>query len=392
MTTALAGLRIIDATNYVFGPLATQMLGDMGAEIIKIEPPAGDPSRQIGQHQSTLMGSFFLNLNRNKKSVVLNLKKKEGLDALKKLLGSADVFVHNMRHSAATKLGISYPQLTKEFPALIYASAQGFSKAGRYFDQPAFDDVIQGLSGLTGLQQTSSGQANYAPMLLTDKLCGVFLAYAISIALIHRERTGQAQEVQVPMFESMVAFNLHEHLADAVFNTPQSATHLGYARALNPWHRPLKTADGYLCLIANTDQQWQRLLTITHQKELINDPMFATITSRMQHIDTIYKLVESALQQQPTAHWLTVCKQADLPVAPVNSLSDVRTDPHLQDIGFFVEQNHPSEGPLLYPSIPFDFSESPGQLNLPPPLLGQHNLEVLGSLGFSSAEINHLTI
>lgn len=383
MNGPLAGIRVIDATNYVFGPVATQMLGDMGADVIKIEPPEGDPARRIGRSRNPLMGSFFLNLNRNKRSVVLDLKQQSGRDDLRRLLGTADVFVHNMRDNAIEKLGFSYPQLAADFPRLVYAAAQGFGAGGRYEGRPAYDDVIQGLSGVSGLNERMTGMAGYAPMLMTDKLCGVYLAYAIAAALLHRAGSGKGQQVRVPMFETMAAFNLHEHLADAVF-VPQggeeAAAPLGYSRVFGRFHRPLATMDGFICVIANTDAQWQRLFTVLGKPEFLQDPRFADIGSRMANIDALYEAVESGLCARPAGEWLALLEEADIPAGPSYSLDALRRDPHLEDTGFFVAREHDSEGTLLMARPPIDMSGSPAAVRLGPPRLGQHTREVLGGL------------
>jgi crotonobetainyl-CoA:carnitine CoA-transferase CaiB-like acyl-CoA transferase len=394
MSGPLTGIRVLDASNFVFGPVTTQLLGDMGADVIKIEPPDGDPTRRIGAARSPLMGSFFLNLNRNKRSVVLDLKEQEGRDALRHLLGSADVFVHNMRHQAAAKLGIDYAHLASEFPALVYACAQGYGKGGRYFDRPAYDDVIQGLSGVSGLNARMTGAASYMPMLMTDKLCGVFLAYAVAAALLHRERTGRGQEVQVPMFESMAAFNLYDHMADAVLAPadPTESPHpLGYARVFGRFHRPLATRDGFICVIANTDAQWSRFLALLDRAELVDDPRFASIRSRMANVDTLYEIVETELRKRDTAMWFTLLEQADIPAAPSNDLQALRDDPHLAETGFFVEHEHESEGLLHLTGVPIAMSDSPGGIRLGPPRLGQHTQAVLRESGYDDARIAHFS-
>ncbi len=392
MSGALEGIVVVDASNFVFGPVATQMLGDMGADVIKVEPPEGDPTRGIGVRRSADMGSFFLNLNRNKRSVVLDLKQEAGSLALRKLLATADVFVHNMRSPALAKLGLTYEILKEDFPNLIHASAVGFGSGGDYFDRPAYDDVIQGLSGVVGLNAEGSGQPAYAPMLLTDKLCGVYLASAISLALLHRERTGRAQRVEVPMFETMASFNLLEHLADGVHvaGEGQLQPKLGYGRVFNKHHRPLATQDGHLCIIANTDAQWRRLFDLLGRPELTVDPRFSTIGDRMAHIGVLYQLVEDHLLARDTAEWLALLQQADVPAGPAYSLDQLRADPHLEQKRFFQEFEHPSEGRLLMPGIPTAFSDSPGQLRRGPPRLGEHTREVLAMAGVEEATLSPL--
>lgn len=375
----LSGLKVIDASNFVFGPVATQMLGDMGAEIIKIEPPEGDPTRRIGKSVSPLMGSFFLNLNRNKKSVVLDLKERDDLASLLALLDSADVFIHNMRGSAIKRLGLDYAALQERYPRLVYATALGFGESGPYAGRPAYDDVIQGLSGLCGLNARMSGTPSFVPMLMTDKLCGVYLAFAVAAALTERERSGRGQQVQVPMFETMAAFNLLDHMADGVFADDKAP--LGYARAFGKYHRPLATADGSICLIANTDAQWKRLFELLGLAELAADTRFADIGSRIRHIDALYHLVEERLKEKSSSEWLNLLEAADLPVGPANELNALREDPHLAQTGFFQQYSHESEGELSFPALPLEMSRTPGALRLGPPRLGQHTEEVLARFG-----------
>lgn len=378
-TGPLAGIVVIDISNFVFGPVATQMLGDMGAEVIKVEPPEGDPTRGIGASRNKGMGSFFLNLNRNKRSVVLDLKSKAGAQELRRLLISADVFVHNMRSTALARLGLSYEQLQGAFPRLVHAAAQGFGAGGAYFDRPAYDDIIQGLSGITGINAASSGQPAYAPMLLSDKLCGVYLAQGITAALLHRERTGRAQKVEVPMLETMASFNLLEHLADGVLQPTGDAgpPWEGYARMFSPHHRPLATRDGHISIIANTDGQWRRLFELIGRAELCADPRFTSIGERMRHIGVLYEAVEQGLAGKTTAEWLAALQAADVPAGPIHSLEGLRQDPHLRQRGFFREFSHATEGTLVMPDAPVIFSDSPASIRRGPPRLGEHNAELL---------------
>jgi len=381
---ALDGIVIIDATNFVFGPVATQILGDLGADVIKIEPPKGDPTRGIGASRNSGMGSFFLNLNRNKRSVVLDLKTGEDAESMLQLLEKADVFVHNMRSKPLSQLGLDYASLREKFPRLIHAAALGFGSTGEYFDRPAYDDVIQSLSGIVGLNTATTGIPSYCPMLLADKLCGVYLANAITAALLHREHTGRAQQVEVPMFETMVSFNLLDHLADNVLypsSEGDEQTWLGYRRMASPSHRPLATKDGYISLIANTDAQWHRLFDIIERNDLHVDPRFDNIGKRMRNIGTLYEIVEAHLAERTTLEWLTIFNMADIPCSPIYTLEDIRNDPHLNQRKFFKVHDHPTEGQLLMPDIPITFSDSPGTVRLSPPRLGEHNKQLLTETG-----------
>jgi len=383
----LAGVRVIDLTINALGPIATQVLGDMGAEVIKIEPPQGDPMRDTGPGRHPGMSVFYLNLNRNKKSVVLDLKNPAGLDALLRLTQDADVFVHSMRPRAATRLGLDHATLAARYPRLIHASAPGYDPDGPYRDRPAYDDVIQGESGLAGMMELAAGVPRYLPTVAADKLCGVFLASAIGMALFSRSRTGRGQEVQVPMLESMLSFNLVEHLWTGAFGAGGS---LGYPRALSKYRRPHATSDGYICALAVSDAQWQRLFALFGQPELASDARFATMEARTENIDALYATVARHFAARTTAEWRALLDAADLPNGPMNRLQDLPADPYLRETGFFHSYEHPSEGPVITTSIPQRFSATPASIRLPPPLLGQHTREVLQAAGFDESAIERL--
>ncbi|CAG9167439.1 CaiB/BaiF CoA transferase family protein [Cupriavidus pampae] len=381
MAGALEGIRVIDITTFLMGPVATQMLGDMGADVIKVEPPEGDPTRGIGQKRSPGMGSFFLNLNRNKRSVVLDLKQPSGREQLLSLIAGADVVVHNMRAGAAQRLGVDYASLSARYPRLIHATAQGFGKGGQYFDRPAYDDVIQGLSGVPGLNRRMTGQSGYIPMLLADKLCGVYLYSAITTALLHRERAGIGQEVQVPMLETMVGFNLLEHMADHVFvpEPGQTAAPIGYGRVFSAVHRPLSTLDKPLCIVANTDGQWHRLFELIGRSDLRDDVRFATIGQRIVNVVALYDIVEAALAAKTREAWLEAFAAAEVPAGPANEMEDVRADPHLAETDFFQVFDHASEGQLLMPRNAMQLSATPPDIRYGPPRLGEHTEAILGA-------------
>lgn len=377
---ALEGFRVVDASNYVFGPVATQILGDLGADVIKIEPPEGDPTRRVGKTRSPLMGSLFLNLNRNKRSVVLDLKTQAGLGQMLSLLETADVFVHNIRDAAVDKLGLSYRALSCRFPKLVYAEAKGFGSGGRYQGRPAFDDVIQGLAGVTAAVQAADGVPGYFPALFTDKLCGVYLSTAITTALLRRERTERGQRVSVPMLETVASFNLLDHLGDAALlptHADEAELPLGYARVLGRTHRPLRTSDGYLCLVANTDAQWRQVFEEIGASQLLLDPRFSSFQVRMVNAIALYELVEAALSSKPTSFWLERFSTRDVPCGPTHDFAALRRDGHLDDVGFFQVVDHPSEKQWLTPKSPFDFSGTPASLRRGPPRLGEHTEEVL---------------
>ncbi|TDH60082.1 CoA transferase [Dankookia rubra] len=385
MSGPLDGVRVIDLTVNVLGPIATQILGDMGADVVKVESPQGDPIRHVGAARNPGMGSYFLNCNRNKRGMVLDLKRPAGRAALVRLLGDADVLVHNMRPSAAQRLGLDHAALTAAHPRLVHASAAGFRQKSRWWDRPAFDDVIQGMSGIAALHAERDGEPRFVPMVIADKFCGYVLASAIGMALFRRERTGRGQEVHVPMLETMLNLNLVEHMSWGTFGEPERG--LGYSRMLTPYRRPYPTQDGHICLLANTDEQWARLFAAIERPELITDPRFARLVDRSRNLHELYSLLDQSMPSRSTAEWQERLDAADVPNGPVNALKDLFTDPYLQETGFFMPMEHPSEGTMLTPAVPVAFSESPGAVRRLAPRLGEHTEEILTAAGFSPAEI-----
>jgi crotonobetainyl-CoA:carnitine CoA-transferase CaiB-like acyl-CoA transferase len=385
MSGPLAGIRVIEVAIAVLGPVAAQVLGDMGAEIIKIETPDGDPMRQIGPARNSGMAAYFLNVNRNKKSIVLDLKRPAARDAMLRLAATADVFLHNMRPGAAARLGIDYPTIAAANPRIIYAWASGWRPDTAAAERAAFDDVIQGESGLAALNGGVGGEPRYVPMVVGDKVSGHVLAGAVAMALYARERTGKGQEVHVPMMETMAAFNLVDHLWHGVFGEPEKG--LGYPRMLTPYRRPYATKDGHVCLLATTDRQWRNLFAAIDCPELADDPRFATIAGRTANIDELYTMLAERMRGRTTAEWRARLDRFDVPSGVVNDLQGLLADPYLNDTGFFRRVQHPTEGELVTTAIPVSFSETPGSLRLPPPRLGEHNAEILSGLGFNEVEI-----
>ena len=390
MSGPLAGIRVVDLTSAVLGPVATQILGDLGADVIKIEPPDGDPIRPLGPSRHPGMGAYFLNINRNKKSVALDLKRPVAREALLRLVETADVFVHNMRLGAAERLRLDYHAVAGRNPRIVYAAATGFRKDGAYRDRPSFDDVIQGESGLAALNGGVGGEPRYVPMAVCDKICGYVLASAIGMALLHRERTGEGQEVHVPMLETMVAFNLVDHLWHGVLAEPEKG--LGYPRMLTPHRRPFPTKDGHICILATTDLQSRHLFEAIDCPELADDERFCTLARRTENIGALYEIVIDRMRRRTTAEWRERLDAFDVPNGVVTDLEGLLADPYLADTGFFERVEHPSEGKMLTTAVPVMFSSSPGDgFRLPPPRLGEHTRAVLGDLGLSDTEIDEVT-
>jgi crotonobetainyl-CoA:carnitine CoA-transferase CaiB-like acyl-CoA transferase len=385
MPGPLAGVRVIDLTAVVLGPVATQILGDLGAEVIKVEAPEGDMMRSIGPARHPDMGAYFLNINRNKQSVVLDLKRPAARAALLRLAAGSDVLVHNMRPGAAQRCGIGYDAVAAVNPRIVYASASGYRPDGPHRDRAAFDDVIQGESGFAALNADSDGSPRYAPMVIGDKICGYVLASMVGMALYAREKTGKGQEVHVPMFDTMAAFNLVDHLWHGVFGEPEKG--LGYPRMLTPHRRPYATTDGHVCLLATTDRQWRNLFGALGAPELADDPRFTTIAARTANIDALYTWLAGVMRTKSTVEWRARLDAADVPNGGVNDLMGVVRDPYLRDAGFFQPLDHPSEGRLTTIPFPVAFSETRLEQNLPPARLGEHTEAVLSALGYSAEEI-----
>jgi crotonobetainyl-CoA:carnitine CoA-transferase CaiB-like acyl-CoA transferase len=384
----LAGVRILDLTSVVAGPLATQTLGDMGADVIKIEAPEGDAPRHTGPARSPGMAALFMGLNRSKRSLVLDLKIDTAKDALWRLIATADVLVHSMRPQKIAKLGFGHEMVCAKNPRLVYAALHGYRDGGPYSGQPAYDDVIQGQSGIAALMAQITGEPRYAPMILADKTCALSIAGAISAALFARERTGRGQFVEIPMFEQMVSFVLGEHLFGHNFVPPLGA--LGYTRVTAPWRRPYKTKDGYLCMMAYTQAHWRKFWTLVGKAEMISDPRFDSIASRAKNVVAVYELAGQCIADKTTDEWLARLRELEIPAARMSSLDDLFTDPQLAASGFFKRANHPSEGDILYTDLPVRFGGTRSTSERLQPRLGEHSFEVLREAGLSESDLEKL--
>jgi crotonobetainyl-CoA:carnitine CoA-transferase CaiB-like acyl-CoA transferase len=383
---ALDGYRIIDITSILLGPYASQLLGDMGADVIKVEaPPKGDPTRYLGEGNSPGMSGMFLNVNRNKRSIVLDLKQQGAKAALRELIAGADVLIHNMRARAIAGLGFAYDDVVKIKPDIIYCGAYGYSQAGPKKDLPAYDDLIQAASGLSDLFEPTTGEPRYAPTALADKLAGLTMANAVTTALLHRERSGEGQFVEVPMYETMAAFLTVEHLYQHAFRPPKGP--LGYLRIMTPLRRPNKAKDGYVAVLPYTDKQWWAFLEAAGYPELKQDPRFKDHTSRNENVHEIYDILSQMIATKSVAYWVALCEKAQIPVSPVVSLEDVINDPHIKDFGLFEDHEHPSEGPVTLTGMPVTFSKSPGSIRTMAPRFGENGVEVLREAGLDDDAI-----
>lgn len=346
----LNGARVLDLTSVVLGPFATRYLGDFGADVIKVEPPAGDIFRYVRPSRSADMGAGFLNVNRNKRSVVLDLKDKHDRERFDELISEADVLVHNMRHSAAERLGLDPDVLRQRYPRLIYCAAPGYSSHGRYADRPAYDDVIQSACGLAALNQTSDNEPRFVPSVLCDKVCGMQLAMAILAAITRQTRTGQGCYVEAPMFEGMVSFLMAEHLAGETFRP--ALGEMGYERLLSEYRRPHRTSDGYITVLPYTADHWVRVLDFL-EHEFAHEDWLLSSSQRNARVHELYGVLSSRMPDRTTQEWFDIFEDLDIPCSPVNTMESLLSDKHLEDVQLFSDVQHPTEGAIRTIRTPF---------------------------------------
>ncbi len=386
----LTGVRVIDITTVFMGPSATQMLGDLGADVIKVESPDGDMVRGIGPQGQRKMGPLFLGMNRNKRSIALDLKMPDGRAALIDLVRGADVLTYNVRPQAMDRLGLGYETLAQINPRLIYAGMFGFSQRGRYKANAAFDDLIQAACALPEAMALSSGDIpRYLPITIADRSVGLYAFGVIASALYGRERSGQGQRVDIPMFETMVPQVLGDHLYGQTFLPAQGD--FGYPRLLTPQRRPYATRDGHVCCLIYTDLQWRQFLQAIGQGDLFTtDPRFADIRARTQNIDALYAMVSDEIGRRSTAELQALLADSDIPVFPMHTFDSLLQDAHLDDIGFFSTVEHPDVGTIRQMAVPSEWSATPPGAATPAPRLGQHSREVLREIGYDTARIDTL--
>ena len=382
----LAGIKVVDMTTVLMGPYATQMLGDYGADVIKVESLDGDVTRQIGPTRHPGMGPVFLNTNRSKRAICLDLKKPAGRDAVLRLISSADVLVYNVRPQAMARLQLGYDEVSKINPRLVYAGVFGFGQDGPYAAKPAYDDLIQGATALPALMaQTSDGVPRYVPNALVDRIVGLTAVGAICASLVNRDRTGRGQRVDIPMFETMASFVMGDHMGGLTYEPPLDRG--GYARQLSPDRRPYKTSDGYICVIVYNDKQWENFFKATGRDDLRKDPKFATFACRATNIDIVYAELARILETRSTAEWSEILEKADVPVMPMHDLESLLEDPHMVATNSFPVVDHQTEGRIRSMKVSATWSDTQTDVNRLAPRLGQHSEEILREAGFSPEEI-----
>jgi crotonobetainyl-CoA:carnitine CoA-transferase CaiB-like acyl-CoA transferase len=379
----LAGLRVIELATVIMAPYACQILGDLGADVIKVEAAGGDHSRVMGGGPHPQLSGVALNLHRNKRSVALDLHDPLAHATFLKLLDTADVFVTNFRPRALSKLALDYASIGAARPGLVYCEAHGFSLESGQADLPSYDDIVQAATGLPALAEAATETANYLPTIIGDKVTGLTIAYAVLAALIHRMTTGEGQRVEVPMFDAVLGFNLVEHLSRAVVPGGKA----GYNRILNPFRRPHRTKDGYVAMLPYSDQSWSDLYhAVGHEHEL-SDPWFQ---QRLQNPRPVYASLGKILATRTTAEWLELAAQLGIPAGPVPSVDDIINDP-AQHRGVLSEHDHPAAGRYRQITPPARFDRSPASVRRHAPLVGEDTLEVLREIGLSEDEIGQLT-
>jgi crotonobetainyl-CoA:carnitine CoA-transferase CaiB-like acyl-CoA transferase len=385
----LEGVRIIDLTSVVVGPLATQILADHGAEVIKVETKTGDLIRNMnGKSVTPGMGAKFLHLNRNKRSLVLDLKNPDGHAALMKLIKKADVLVWNVRPPAMARLKLSYEDVCKVNPKIIYCGMFGFGQDGRYSEKPAYDTIIQGSSGMAALHHRATGEPRFVPMVVADKTVGLIAVQMITMALYRKAKTGEGCSIEIPMFENFVKFVLEEHMYLKTFDPPLGET--GDPRLLDPLGKPIPTKDSWICISANTNDQAFSFFDAVGRPELKTDPRFSSVPARFANVAAYFEVRMAALKGKTTAEWLEIFDKADVPAMPYHTLDSVLEDPHLQDIGFFEMKNHPTEGRTRSMRLPNKWSCGVREGWIPAPKLGEQSVEILREAGLTDAEIQSL--
>lgn len=378
----LAGIRVLELATVIMGPYAGQLLGDLGADVIKVEHGALDSSRVMGGGPDPELSGIALNLHRNKRSIGLDLKSREGRDVFLRLLSTCDVLVTNIRPSALARLSLTYEDLAASMPGLVYCQSQGFAVGGDDEDRPAYDDIIQAMTGLPWLNQEVLGQNAFVPTLLGDKVVGLTIAYGVLAALVHRERTGEGQRVEVPMFNAVLSFNLVEHLSRATMPGGPA----GYSRIMSSRRGPHRTLDGYVAIMPYTDANWTALCGAVDRMDILDRPWFASHQSRLRDADQVFGDLAEIVAERTTQEWLDICARHDIPASAVPSLDDVVKDPDAHR-GVLIDATHPVVGPYRQIAPAVTMSKTPESVRRHAPLVAEHTREILQELGYSEDDI-----
>ena len=386
MPGPLDGISILELSSVVLGPWACQILGDMGAEVIKVEPPYGDSNRALGASRNPGMAALYLTCNRNKRSIVLDLKQESGRAAALKLAERVDVLIHNNRPQVMSKLGLNYDDVKAVNPEIIYCGAYGYAKDGPYGSKGALDDSIQSVGGVAMLTQMVLGEPRYLPTVIADKTTALGVVYAVTAALFHRERTGVGQEIEVPMFESMVYYIMAEHLWGMTFEPPIGTA--GYKRLMSYHRKPYKTKDGYIAILPYLDNHWKTFCEVSGRTDLLEDERFTTLADRVQNIDDTYEETAKTMATRTTKDWLDIFDKTSVPINVVNTLEELVDDPHLNAVNFWEVVDHPTEGRIRMTGFPVNFSATPADVRRLPPRLGENRIEILREANLSQAEID----
>ncbi|RYF76520.1 MAG: CoA transferase [Comamonadaceae bacterium] len=385
---SLSGIRVIDLTSVVLGPLATQILGDDGADVVKIESLEGDPMRANGVSRHPGMSSVFMGINRNKRSLAIDLKSESGMAVARRLIERADVLVHNMRVPAIERLGLGYAAVAALNPGIVYCAATGFGQDGPYRSKPALDDIIQAACGMAALMTEATGRADYVPTLLADKTAGMAVANAVLSALFHRHRTGEGQYVEVPMFETMVEFTMAEHLGGLSFEPTAGAA--GYARITGGGRRPSPAKDGDIALLPYSPSHWCALLRRVGRADLIERYALTDRNRLNAVVRDLYAELATITPERTIAEWTAICAELDIPITPIYPLDRLPSHPHLEAVGMFESHRHPSEGAVRCVRPAARFDRSPRRIRRLAPRLGEHSTQILDELGYAPGEIDAL--
>lgn len=385
----LEGVTIVDMTQVVVGPLATQILADHGADVIKVETHTGDMMRNLnGRSPTPSMGAKFLHLNRNKRSIVLDIKNEAGHAVLLKLIARADVLVWNVRPAAMARLKLAYDDVRAVNPRIVYCGLFGFGQDGRYRDKPAYDSIIQGAGGVAALNHRAMGEPRYLPMVVMDKVVGLIAVQMITMALYRRTQTGEGSAIEIPMFENAVKFVMEEHMYLKTFEPPLGGT--GDPRLFDPQAKPIPTKDGWVCLSANTNAQVFALFDAMARPDMKTDPRFSTVQARFANVAEYFRVRSEVLKTRTTAEWMEIFDRTDVPAMPYRALDDLFDDPHLQDVGLFEVREHPTEGKIRNIRLPNKWSSGVRREWNPAPKLGQNSVDILRELGYDAAEIERM--